>query len=196
MPRPKTHDDALRGKLLDRASELLATDGAKALSLRRLAADVGTSTTAVYSLFGSKPDLVNALYVEGFRRFEARMRGVESTEDPLEDMVRLGVEYRSGALADRHLYPIMFTNAIPGFEPHASASELAMSALEPLWDRVRNGIAAGLLVDVPAEVIAVGFWACTHGLVSFELNRNLPREFDFCTSYERALRAHVAGWRR
>lgn len=196
MPRPRTHDETLRQRLLDRAGELLAEEGAKALSLRRLAGTVGTSTTAVYSLFGSKPGLVNELYVDGFRRFGTRLRAVPPTGDPIEDLVRIGLEYRAGALADRKLYPIMFTNVVPGFEPDDAYGELAMSALEPLWDRVRAGIAAGVLVEVAADVIAVSYWACVHGLVSFELGQLLPREFDMVTTYRRALRAHAEGWRR
>lgn len=196
MPRPRTHDDALRQRLLDRAGELLADEGVKALSLRRLAGAVGTSTTAVYSLFGNKPGLVNELYVEGFRRFGARLRAVPPTNDVFEDLVRIGLEYRASALADRRLYPIMFTNAVPGFEPDAACGELARQALRPLWDRVRAGIAAGALVDAGTDVIAVGYWACVHGLVSLELSHMLPGEFDMCTTYRRALRAHAEGWRR
>ena len=47
MARPKVHDEVLRGRLLDRARTLLSTDGPAALSLRTLARDCGTSTTAV-----------------------------------------------------------------------------------------------------------------------------------------------------
>ncbi|PXY38096.1 TetR/AcrR family transcriptional regulator [Prauserella flavalba] len=196
MPRPKTHDEALRGRLLDRASELLAAEGAKALSLRRLATDVQTSTTAVYSLFGSKPGLVNALYSEGFQRFDERLRSVPRCGDPVEDVVRLGLAYRDSALAHRRLYSVMFTNAVPGFEPDDQASKLAMNALQPLWDVVADGIAAGVFADVPTEVIAVSSWACAHGLVSLELNETLPREIDFCRAYERSIRANANGWRR
>src|SRR5439155_11462777 len=38
VPRPRTHDDALRVRLLDRAGVLLSKEGMSALSLRRLAA--------------------------------------------------------------------------------------------------------------------------------------------------------------
>src|SRR6184192_1188402 len=124
MARPRTHDEALRLKLLDRAGELIAADGPKALSLRKLAADAGTSTTAVYSLFGGKTDLVNALYVEGFRRFQERLDDVPRSGDPVEDVVRLGLAYRRSALADPHLYLIMFTKAVPGFEPNEEAQRL------------------------------------------------------------------------
>ncbi|WP_116111510.1 TetR/AcrR family transcriptional regulator [Amycolatopsis ruanii] len=195
MARPRTHDEALRLKLLDRAGELLSTDGPKALSLRKLAADAGTSTTAVYSLFGGKPELVNAVYQEGFRRFGARLRGIERSGDPVEDFVRLGLAYRESALADPHLYSIMFTKAVPGFEPDPEASRVARESLAPLVDTVRAAIGAGLFQPVAPEVIAVSAWGIVHGLVSLELNGNLPPGFDVAGSYEAALRAHADGWR-
>ncbi|TMZ55562.1 TetR/AcrR family transcriptional regulator, partial [Klebsiella pneumoniae] len=119
MPRPKTHDDALRENLLARAGELLAEEGPQGLSLRRLAAEVGTSTTAVYSLFGSKPALIAELCAEGFRRIGDQLGSMEPTGDPLTDLVRLGLIYREAALAQRHVYPIMFAGASPGGEQPA-----------------------------------------------------------------------------
>ncbi|GAB2999827.1 TetR/AcrR family transcriptional regulator [Amycolatopsis acidiphila] len=194
MARPRTHDEALRLRLLDRAGELLSTEGAKALSLRKLAADAGTSTTAVYSLFGGKPGLVNALYAEGFKRFGARMRAVPRSGDAVEDLVRLGLAYRQSALADPHLYSIMFTKAVLGFEPGAEATELGRRTLSPLVEVVRAGIESGQFAPVAAETIAVGAWGIVHGLVSLELNGNLPPAFDMGASYEAALRAQARGW--
>jgi AcrR family transcriptional regulator len=194
MPRPRTHDENLRLKLLDRAGELISADGPKALSLRKLAADVGTSTTAVYSLFGGKTDLVSALYTEGFRRFGARMSAAERTGDPVEDLVRLGVAYRESALADPHLYTIMFTKSVPGFEPTEETAEQARATLEPLEETILKGVVDGVLADVPPEIIVVSCWGFVHGLVSLELNGNLPKEFTVSTAYETALRANASGW--
>jgi AcrR family transcriptional regulator len=196
MPRPKTHDEALRTKLLDHAGELLAAEGPKALSLRKLAADVGTSTTAVYSLFGSKADLVNALYAEGFRRFQARMSAGTRTGDIVEDIVRLGLVYRESALADPHLYPIMFTKAVPGFEPNEEAAELGRATLAPLEETVRAGVESGVLTEVDPGIITVSCWGFVHGMVSLELNGNLPDGFNVGDTYKTALRANVNGWRR
>jgi AcrR family transcriptional regulator len=186
----------LRLRLLDQAGELLSAEGAKALSLRRLAADVDTSTTAVYSLFGSKPDLVSALYVEGFRRLQARMAAVERTGDAVEDLVRLGLAYRESALADPHLHSIMFSRAVPGFEPNEEVARLARATLRPLIETARAGVVAGALRDETPETIAVSTWGAAHGLVSLELNGHLPPEFGAADAYGTALRAHAAGWRR
>lgn len=190
MARPRTHDEALRLRLLSRAGELLSAEGLKSLSLRKLAADTDTSTTAVYSLFGSKTQLLNALCVAGFRRFEKRLKAVGTSGDPVEDFVRLGLAYRESALADPQLYSIMFTNVAPGFEVSPDA------ALAPLLETVRAAISSGAFVREKPEVIAMSAWGLVHGLISLELNGKLPHSLDAGAAYERSLRAHADGWRQ
>ncbi|WP_018682432.1 TetR/AcrR family transcriptional regulator [Actinokineospora enzanensis] len=193
MPRPRTHDEALRVRLLDRAGELLSNEGAAALSLRRLAADAGTSTTAVYSLFGGKPALMRELYVEAFRRLGTHLRAVTPTGDPAEDLIQLGLAYRTSALADPHLYSIMFGAALPGFEPDESAAEQSRAALSPLLEVIETGVHTGIFTD-PHNTMAVGCWGIVHGLVSLELCGSLPPDLDTTTAYEHSLRANVRGW--
>jgi AcrR family transcriptional regulator len=196
VPRPRTHDDALRVRLLDRAGVLLSGEGAGALSLRRLAADVGTSTTAVYSLFGGKPGLVRELFIEAFHRFRAHLLAVPRTADPAEDLIQLGLAYRRSALADPHLYPILFADIVPGFEPDEQVNQEAIAALTPLLEVVQDGIKEGVLADVPTSLVVMSCWGLAHGMVSLELNGYAPDDLDADAAYERALRANLAGWRR
>ncbi|MFB9904684.1 TetR/AcrR family transcriptional regulator [Allokutzneria oryzae] len=194
MPRPKVHDDALRVRLLDRAAETLSTDGPDGLSLRKLAADVGTSTTAVYSLFGGKPALLRELYREAFRRFGERLTTVELSGDPVEDLVRLGIAYRQSAQADPHLYAIMFSDAVPGFDPDEEAGREAAATLQPLLDVVRSGIVSGHFTGSRAEEIALASWALVHGLVSLEARAHMPPGIDVAENFEKVLRAQSRGW--
>ncbi|MCG8918924.1 TetR/AcrR family transcriptional regulator [Actinokineospora sp. PR83] len=196
MPRPKTHDDALRVRLLDRAGELLSSEGASALSLRRLAADADTSTTAVYSLFGGKPALVRELYVEAFRRLGTRLRAVDTAGDPAEALNRLGTAYRQSALADPHLYGVMFGGVIPGFEPDAEATAEALAALAPLLEVITNGIGTGVFTAERPEDMAMACWGIVHGLVSLELGGTLPPDLDSAKTYELAVRVNTEGWSR
>ncbi|GGP70560.1 TetR/AcrR family transcriptional regulator [Saccharothrix coeruleofusca] len=196
MPRPKTHDDALRVRLLDRAGELLSTEGPSALSLRRLAADVNTSTTAVYSLFGGKPALLDALYQEAFRRFAERLEAVAHTDDPVEDLVRIGLAYRCGALADPQFYLVMFSKVVPDFKPSEQTDALAACAFRPAVAAARRAVESGAYAeDVAPEQIALAMWGLVHGLVSLELNGNLPAGLEIAPVFERALRAQADGWR-
>lgn len=189
--RPKVHDDALRARLLGHAAVLVFDGGVGALSLRRLAAGAGTSTTAVYSLFGNKAGLLESLYLEAARRFGDRLAQVAATDDPLRDIVRLGIVYRDYARDEPHLYSVLF--AAFG-EPDEVAGAEAARTIEPLVDAVRRGQAAGRLLSVPAEQIALACWGIAHGLVSLELAGSVPSGLDVAAGYESALSAMVSGW--
>jgi AcrR family transcriptional regulator len=196
VARPKVHDEALRTRLLDEAGRLLSAEGPAALSLRRLAADVGTSTTAVYSLFGGKPGLVRALFLEAFGRFGARLAEVRPSGDPLDDLFRLGVAYRESALADPHLYAVLFGHAIAEFEPEPEDAAVALATMDSLATAVRAAMDAGLLVDADPKVVVVALWSQVHGVVTLELGGNMPPGFDVAAHYEDVLRAVLRGWRR
>ncbi|MDQ4011255.1 MAG: TetR/AcrR family transcriptional regulator [Actinomycetota bacterium] len=197
MPRPKLHDDALRIRLLDTAGALLTSEGPDALSLRRLATAAGTSTSAVYALFGGKPGILRGLFIEAFTRFAAHLDTVTPSDDPLADLLALGRAYRTSALADPHLYAVMFGSPVPGFEPAPEDYAHAETTFTPLLDTVRRAIAAGLLRDVDPSVIATALWANVHGLVSLELGCAMPPQAGAPAEvFEIAMRANLDGWRR
>lgn len=199
MARPRAHDEALRIRLLERAGELLSTHGPEALSLRRLAGDVGTSTTAVYSLFGGKPGLVRELYVEGFQRLGDRMEQVGLTNDPRADLTALGHAYRESALANHNFYSIMFGNAVPDFTPDSEARAQSRRSLRALEHTVHRAVETGEFVDAEPNEIVFAAWGLVHGLVSLELNGSAPTESTEAerrSRYERALQRGMAGWNR
>lgn len=184
-------------RLLDAAGLLLAAEGPDALSVRRMATEVGTSTTAVYSLFGGKPGLLRALFVEAFTRFGAHLGAVAPSDDPLADILALGRAYRASATDDPHLYAVMFGSPIPGFEPQPEDWAQAAATFEPLLDAVRRAIDAGLLCAEDPGPVATAMWANVHGLVSLELGRALPPQAGAPAEvFEVAIRANLRGWRR
>ncbi|MGH4010143.1 MAG: TetR/AcrR family transcriptional regulator [Pseudonocardiaceae bacterium] len=196
MPRPKLHDDALRGRLLDTAGEMVTSAGTDALSLRRLAAAAGTSTSAVYALFGGKPGLMRALFVEAFSRFGQYQHTVAPSEDPLADLLALGRAYRASAKADPHFYTVMFGSVMRGFAPTPQDMAHAEATFTPVLDAVRRAITAGLLRDENPALIATALWANVHGLVSLELGGAMQQHaLSPAEVFEAALRANLDGWR-
>jgi AcrR family transcriptional regulator len=61
---------------------------------------VGCSTTVLFTMFGGKEGLADALYREGFERLTRRLERVPD-EDPLARLGALGHAYRANALAER-----------------------------------------------------------------------------------------------
>lgn len=193
MARPKVHDEALRGRLLERARAVLSADGPAALSLRTLARDCETSTTAVYSLFGGKPGLLTALFDDAFRSLGRQLSAVRRGEDSLDDIVELGLAYRRSALSDPHVFGMMFAGetVLPAA---AMARTVAGTALGPLRELVERAVdAKALRPDTDPAAASLALWAAVHGWVSLQVHGFLPPGAE--TTFERSLRAVLDGWR-
>jgi AcrR family transcriptional regulator len=174
-------------RLVDEAARLLVEQGPAGLSLRKLATAVGVSTMPVYTLFGDKQGLLAAMHREAFRRLGDALLAVPETEDPLYDLIQLGIAYRKAALASPQLYDLMFGRPLPGFSPDREAHEVAESAYRPLVDGVARCQRAGALTGDDPGRIALHLWAVSHGMVSLELNRQLPDPGDPEAAYLEAL---------
>jgi AcrR family transcriptional regulator len=160
------HDDTLRSRLLEVASEVIAAQGEGAVTVRGVAAAAGTSASAVYALFGSREALVGAVSAEGFRRFGQRLAEVPRTADPRADLLALGLAYRDSALAAPHFYRVMFERAVPPAGQAEPATEHATFRV------LRDAVARALGPQAPhdrARDDALALWGLVHGLVSLEL---------------------------
>jgi len=166
--------EALRRTLLDAASRLLVTQGPQALTMRRVAAAVGCSTTVLYTAFGSKDGLADALFREGFERLRHHLEAVASGDGPLARLRALAHAYRDSALESRSYYGVMFQQAIPGYRPSAASLAAAGASLEVLTDAVRACMDAGALRAGDPRAVAEVLWAAVHGAVSLELAGHFP----------------------
>ena len=196
MGRPRIHDEALRGRLLDLAAAEVASGGMDALSVRSLARQAGTSTTAVYTLFGGMPGLMEQLFAKAFGRLGAGQRAVGASTDPVADVIALGRAYRESALADPNAYRMMFgVHAVGDHLPSAVGDEAAMT-FEPLVDAVRRAVDSGRFPSSPdVNAIATALWANVHGLVSVELGAfRPPAASDPADFFDHAARTYVDGW--
>jgi len=164
MPPRRRHDAALRRRLLEVGSEVISRHGADGLSLRTLAAEAGTTTAAVYTLFGSRRQLIEAVAAEGFERFGKHLDAVARTGDAAADLFSLGLAYRASALADPHFYRVMF--GLPGLHP--AASEPTFVTLREAVERLTGG------PRKQAEEDAYRLWSLAHGLMDLELSGHLP----------------------
>jgi AcrR family transcriptional regulator len=159
---------AVRRLVLDVASRLLEAEGPQALTMRRIAAEVGCSTSVLYTMFGGKSGVAEGLWREGFERLRQAMERVEA-DDPLGRLTALGHAYRSNALANRAYYAVMFQRPIPGFEPSAEAYADSLRPLHILVGAVADCLEAGVFRAADPTHVATVLWAAAHGAVSLEL---------------------------
>src|SRR4051812_17535207 len=100
--------DDVRGRLIDGGLRLLEREGLSTLSVRKLAAEVGTSTMAVYTHFGGMTGVIDAVAQEAFARFTKALTDIEQTDDPVADFFIMGANYRQFALANPQRYQLIF----------------------------------------------------------------------------------------
>jgi AcrR family transcriptional regulator len=151
-----------RATILAAAVTVLQRDGASGLTVRNVAKEAGCSTTGVYTYFGGKSGLVEALYLEGFESFERTLS--EAYESG--DFRSAGRAYRRWALENRTHYLVMFGNAVPDYEPSPGAVEQAGRSFASLVDALRQAVP---WVGDDAQRWAYHVSATVHGYVMLEL---------------------------
>lgn len=171
--KAETVPDVLTRRLVDEAGRLLLDGGPAALSLRRLAEAVGTSTMTVYTRFGNKQGLLAAMHREGFRRLGAALAEAAEVSDPMEALLATGRAYRRAALEGAALYGLMFGPPVEGLDLSAEDEAAAAATYLPLVEAVRRCCEAGVLTGEP-ERIARHLWTVAHGAVSLEIAGRLP----------------------
>jgi AcrR family transcriptional regulator len=177
MGRPKEHDEHTRAALRAAAERLIAEGGIAAFSVRAVAEEVGTTTRAVYSLFGSKDGLLVDALAQG--AFDFLAEGIDElveTEDPVADLIAVGVSvFRALVLDHPALYRIAFQRIVPGFQagPEVTAArQRAWTRLLAKSQRVKD---AGLLRQRSVTQAAVEFNAMLEGLANAELRGHALR---------------------
>jgi len=154
-----TDQPDIRERLLAGAAEVLATDGVEGLTVRRVVEAAGRSTMCVYTKFGSRGGLMNAVYEQAADSLYAVLERAR----PVDGSAALGLAsaYRRFALANPGAYALLFDQALPalGIDESLRGDAVARSA--------------AYFTAAAGEVEALRFWATMHGLLTLE--RSLPR---------------------
>ena len=171
MGRPREHDERTRAALRAAAERLVASGGPGALSVRAVAEEAGTTTRAVYSVFGSKEGLlVGALAQGAFEHLVTEIDALEETDDPSADLIAVGIPvFRQLVVEHPALYRIAFQRVVPGLDAGPELTEIRTRAWHQLLGKVERLEAAGVLVGKSVPEAAVEFIAMMEGLANAEL---------------------------
>lgn len=149
------------------ARVLLESEGAGALTMRRLAGRLGIQAPSLYKHIAGKEELEVRLIAAGLAEFGELL----AAENDLSSMAGA---YRSWAGSHPHLYALMTERPLPRKMLPAG---LEASAARPLIE---------LLGDPD---LARAAWAAAHGLVSLEIAGRFPEDADLDLAWARMVGA-------
>ncbi|MFO0870553.1 MAG: TetR/AcrR family transcriptional regulator [Pirellulales bacterium] len=170
----QSRKEATRLRILEAARDLLLTDGVDGFSMRKLAARIGYTATAIYFHFPDKDTLLVELVNRQFTTFRRAFDRFRHEPDPLERIRRMGSAYVDFALRHPDHYRFMFLNPLLKFLPLDESIERGNPAEDSyayLRGTVEEAIERGLLrpefadPDRAAQVL----WSAVHGLASLHI---------------------------
>jgi AcrR family transcriptional regulator len=165
-----------RERLLEAGRELLLTDGFHGFSMRKLAAKVNYTATAIYSHFPDKDALLGELVEREFIKFRHAFDRTSQIVDPIERLAKMGMTFVGFALEHPDAFKFLFMNTQVEAFPKIGLIEQgnpAQDCYAYLRSTIEQGLAAGRfrpeLTD--ADLLAQIFMAGTHGVVSLHIAR-------------------------
>jgi len=157
----------IRAGVIDAAARILAEEGLSALTVRRVADRVNASTKVVYTLFGGKEGLLEAVYLGAFDRLSEEMAEPAALPDPRERVLASARNYRLFALAHPDLYSVMFGEASAGFQPSLDARRHGWATFKAMRTSLIE--CRPSMTERDADFAMRAVWAAMHGVVSLEL---------------------------
>ena len=202
-PIKKKQSPKLQEEIKEAAWKQIAEHGAPALSLRAIARELKITAPAIYNYFPDRDALVTALIIDAYISFgdtQLEARDSAAVDNFAGQLKAIGLAYRTWAHTHPQRYQLIFGTPIPGYEgPREKifpSSARSISALFHVVEAIR--VAGKLNIhSVPAIMdqntedyeiwkaffsdvhqqsiyVAMLIWARVHGIVSLEIQGNLP----------------------
>lgn len=172
--KPRGQGASRRGEILAAATRIFLEEGIAHATMRRIAAAVGFSTTALYVYFPDKDAILQAIAEATFADLLEALEASQRDGIAVPDRFRAGLRaYIDFGLARPDAYRLTFLTS-PASRPQPSPCE-AIQAADHSFAILQRGVedmmAAGLFRAGPSEPAAEAIWACLHGITALLLDQ-------------------------
>src|SRR4051794_746883 len=178
--------ESSKNRIFRTARDLFDQAGEAGLSMRRIAAVVGLTPMAIYKHYADKDALLNALMLDGFEAWEARVLRIKE-DDPRAWLRKLGYALLEFALKEPRRYEAAFLVRASRARKYPNdfsegKSPVARLAQERIERVRRRGANAASATDI---VLALG--ALCQGLISIYHAGRFASDAQFRAAYRRAI---------
>ncbi|TBR40258.1 MULTISPECIES: TetR/AcrR family transcriptional regulator [Dyella] len=186
MPRAlsELETEAFRERMCEAAARIYVEEGPAAVTMRRLAGELGVGTMTPYRYFDNKEDIITAVRTRGLNRCsEALERALDSPGDGRTRSRAVRDAYIQFARHNVATYRLMFE-----FPQTRRDDPAYRVAFERMWAtiaaHVEVMIAEGVL-EADAPILGHQIWAALHGAVMLEIAGMLPEGYDAASLHTR-----------
>ncbi len=183
MSSKQYHHGDLKASLVEAANKILLRDGADALSLRGIAAEVGVSHMAPYAHFKNKKELIQSIAEAGFVQMADTMEAVAEKLKAKRNLsagelvLAYGASYLEFATANPQLYRLMLgqveTTGRKSKKNEAVVAENTAVINSPFMESskkpfilLREAFALRGDDDERVKAQALGAWSMVHGMAA------------------------------
>lgn len=155
-------DTGLRERLIDVGVQLVASEGASAVSLREIARRAGVSHGAPRRYFPTHLDLLSAIARRGFAAIDAFAAEAvdDKARDPRDRLLALARAILGFVSSNRGMYELMFRYDLLG-DARLGLREASLPSFRAAAGLVAQARPAD---DVAPEVVTGTLWATIHGI--------------------------------
>jgi AcrR family transcriptional regulator len=174
--------------IVHRARAMIESEGVEALSLNKLAADLGIAAPSLYNHFKNKGALlraVNAGTAEEMAR--VMLNGAEGETDLKTRFLLLAHAHRAFAAANPATYALAFNNMAEDQRPDADEMEKLALPLQALM--------AEYVGEERSLVATRGIWALLHGFAMLQITDQFRRQGNVDEAFEQSIKAFIEGWK-
>ena len=176
VARKESEKAELKSRILNEARKIIVRDGFGALSIRKLAFEIGYTPGNIYLYFASRDEIAREICREGFNELLAAIQPAAKSKDPSKRLVKMLEAYANFAVAHPETYKLAFMQD-PKFneemfrqtavEEESGAGRKAFLLIVNALEELKDGGKIKRQTDTTqlAEVL----WAGVHGVVSLKL---------------------------
>ena len=173
--KPKGEGHSRRAEILTAAERIFVEHGYEGATIRKIADEVGLSSTALYMHFSDKGEILQEICRQAFEQLLSSTRRITSQpqarpQDRLRDLLGAYVDFGFGhPNAYRLIYLTRPIEARDGAE--SAAQQLGPELFQSFVSVLEEVQAAGQLRNGDARQAATVIWAGVHGIVSLIITK-------------------------
>lgn len=171
--KPKGEGHARRAEILAAAERIFVEHGYEGATIRKIADEVGLSSTALYMHFAEKSEILHEICNQAFAALLAANQAILAepgeAEERLRRMMRAYVDF---GFANPNAYRLVYmTRPIEATAGAQSAAQELGATLFRSFERVVEDVEASGRLRGGAKATAQALWAGGHGVVSLMITK-------------------------